>query len=94
VGEGGVKHRTDFRVLFVKVMPRYLGPISFVGGGILVCVLVRRHAVVVRLVVVLAVTAVPDCHVLQDEFNIIWNEGAQGGKVISVLHFSISYMLE
>lgn len=94
MGERGVTHRTGVRVSFVKVVPPYLGPISFVGGGILVCVLVRRHAVVVRLVVVLAVTAVPDCHVLQDEFNMIWNEGAQGGKVISALHFSISYMLE
>lgn len=48
----------------------HLGAISFAGREVLVCVLVRCHAVVVGLVVVLAIaTSAPD--VLQDEFNVI-----------------------
>lgn len=48
----------------------HLGAISFAGREVLICVLVRCHTVVVRLVVVLAIaTSAPD--VLQDELYVI-----------------------
>lgn len=67
-------------------MLRYLGPISFARGELLICILIRCHAIIVRLVIVLAVTTMPDTHTFQDKFNIVWNQGTQRGKLIPVLH--------
>lgn len=67
-------------------MQQYLGPVSFARGELLICILIRRHTIIVRLVIVLAITAMPDSHTLQDKFNIVWNEGTQSGILASVLH--------
>lgn len=61
----------------VKAMQRYLGPIAFARGKLLIRVLIGRHTVVVRLVIVLAITTMPDSHTLQDKLNVVWNEGPQ-----------------
>lgn len=63
--------------LCVRVMLCYLGPVSFAQGKLLICILIRCHTIIVRLIVVLAIATMPDTHTLQDEFNIIWNEGTQ-----------------
>lgn len=69
-------------------MLRYLGPISFARGQLVICILIRRHTIIVRLVVVLAVTAMPYSHALQDKFNIVWKEGTQSEKVTAYLFYT------
>lgn len=54
-----------------KLETEHLGPICLAGRKVLVRILVRRHAVVVRLVVVLAIATTSAPYVLQDEFNVI-----------------------
>lgn len=82
----------SFRVLICESdASRHLGPISFARRELLICVLIRRHTIVVRLVIVLAVTAMPDSHSLQDKLNVIWNEGTQSGIVtVNLCYASVS----
>lgn len=64
-----VSKRPDWKSIS-SLETEHLGPISFAGRQVLIRVLVRCHAVVVGLVVVLAIaTSAP--YVLQDEFNVI-----------------------
>lgn len=79
--------------VFVNVMPQYLGSISFARGELVICILIRRHAVVVGLVIVLAITAVPDSHALQDKFDIIWNKGERNSYICATL-WCISEILD
>lgn len=81
VKESRERGTVSFRILiWGTAIPQYLGPISFAGGDLLICILIRRHTVVVRLVIVLAIATMPDSHTLQDKLNIVWNEGTQSGK--------------
>jgi len=72
-------------------LPRYLRPVSWTGGELVVRVLVRRHAVVVGLVVLLAVPAMPDRHALQDDLHVVWMKDTERSRgFISALRCSAS----
>lgn len=75
-GENSKREDAPFGVL-VKYSPKYLGPISFARRELLICILIRCNTIVVRLIIVLAVTAVSDSHTFQDKFDIVWSKEAQ-----------------